>query len=336
MPKGVQIADWNGQVLPEIKKQLEDFRRQGFPPTLRGMFYTLVDRMVIPKTEAAYHALSDHTSRWRENGKLPRDCFADHTRGIIQDFNDEYEIAEQYVDRGIRHLSLAKHNYKKTVPRWYGQPHYVEVWLEKDAAVETFRSILRDRHVRVVPNRGHSSVAFLSKNVDRLKEKQMEGRTIHILYFGDLDPSGEVMDKVYKRKFDEYGLFNVDFQRMAVTSSQLEKFGLLKNPDPVTLKKLKKDSNRQAFKLKYNLKSDDELFAVQLEAMQTPQVRSYLKRLVLDSVDQFFSQYIFERVQSDVEIVPTPAKINGLVRTRLLSFLEQLNSETEKEDDEEF
>ena len=117
--------------------------------------------------------------------------------------------------------------------------NYVEVWLEKDAAVETFRAIVNDRHVRVVPNRGHSSVAFFNRNVDRLKEKYTEGKQPHILYFGDLDPSGEVMDKVYKRKFIENGL-EVDFKRLAVTDEQMEKFGLLKNPDPVTLAKTQK------------------------------------------------------------------------------------------------
>ena len=120
MARGVPIADWNGQVLPEIIRQLEDFRQQGFPPTLRGMYYTLLNLGILPKTEAAYHALSDHTSRWRENGTLPRDCFADHTRDIIQDFDDDYEVFEDYVEHGIRYLHLAKSKY--AIPRWHKQP----------------------------------------------------------------------------------------------------------------------------------------------------------------------------------------------------------------------
>jgi hypothetical protein len=200
----------------------------------------------------------------------------------------------------------------------------VEIWLEKDAAVETFRSIVKDRHVRVVPNRGHSSVAFFDRNVDRLKEKQAEGKQIHILYFGDLDPSGEVMDKVYKRKFLEYGLFNVDFKRLAVTKEQMERFGLLHDPDPSTLRKLKRDSNRHAFRLKYNLKSDNELYAIQLEAMQTPNVRRFLKMLVLRSIDQFFDHGIYDQVLFER---PKPAEINALVRTQILNLLERLEDD---------
>src|SRR5215207_11253162 len=186
MPKGRPIANWNGLVLPRIKEQLEDFDNQGIVPTLREMYYTLVDLGVIPKTDAAYHALSDHTARWREDGTLPIDCFADRTRRVIKDFDDDYETIDDYVDRGIYYLENANSRY--SIPRWHRQLHYVEVWLEKDAAVESIRSIVKDRDVLVVPNRGHSSVAFLNQNIDRLKKKQFEGKLIVILYLGDADP----------------------------------------------------------------------------------------------------------------------------------------------------
>jgi len=182
VPKGTPNADWKGQVLSEIIRQLEDFRKQGFPPTLRGMFYTLVDLGILPKTESVYHSLSYQTSRWRENDILPIDCFADNTRGVI-DIDDMYETIEDYLQRGISYLENAYDYYN--IPRWYEQPKYVEVWLEKDAAVGTFASIVKDKHVRVAPNRGHSSVSFFAKNVERLKQKQAEGKSIHIRYFGD-------------------------------------------------------------------------------------------------------------------------------------------------------
>lgn len=313
MPRGIPLADWNGQVLSETRNQLRDFDKQGIVPTLRAMFYTLVDLGVIPKT--AYHALSDHTSRWRENGTLSIDCFEDRTRRVIQDFDDEYLTVEQYIDIGFDYLRNAQHDY--AIPRWHKQPKYVELWLEKDAPVPSFRSMVKDRHVRIVPNRGHSSVAFFNSNVDRLKEKHSQDKKIIILYFGDKDPSGEVMPKVYKRKLIEYGLYNVDFVPLAVTTEQVNRFKLLHNPDPDTLRKLKKDPNKEAFKTKYGLKSDNELFAVQLEAMLTPKVRTYLKRLVHRNVDRHFDQNIFKQVQSER---PSNEEINAQVRTKIDNF----------------
>jgi hypothetical protein len=201
MLRGKPLADWKGQVLSKIREQLDDFINQGIVPTSREMLYTLVELGVIPKTEAAYHALSNHTARWREDGTLPIDCFADHTRDVIKDFDDDYESIEDYIDRPFFFLKDAHLSY--SIPRWYKQPYHVEVWLEKDAPVESIRSIVKGRDVLVVPNRGFSSVAFLNLNIDRLKKKQSEGKTIIILHHGDADPSGEVMDKVYKRKLEE-------------------------------------------------------------------------------------------------------------------------------------
>jgi hypothetical protein len=53
MLRGKPLADWKGLVLSKIREQLDDFNNQGIVPTLREMFYTLVELGVIPKTEAA-------------------------------------------------------------------------------------------------------------------------------------------------------------------------------------------------------------------------------------------------------------------------------------------
>jgi len=62
---------------------------------------------------------------------------------------------ENYIERGIGHLEGATYNYSESIPRWHGQPHYVEIWIEKDALSEMFKSILGNRQVKIV-------VAYLS------------------------------------------------------------------------------------------------------------------------------------------------------------------------------
>ena len=312
MPRGEPLADWNGQVLSKIREQLDDFNSQEIVPTLRGMFYTLIELRVIRKDQRIYKALSNHTARWREDGTLRIDCFADHSRDVVKDFHDNYVSIEDYIDFGITHLENAHHGYN--IPRWHKQPYHVEVWLEKDAPVASIVSIVKGRDVLVVPNRGHSSVAFLNYNIGRLKRKQREGKSIIILYLGDADPSGEVMDEVYKRKLEEYGIFDVTFIRLAVTKEQIESYNLLHDPDPETLRKLKADPNKEAFKKRYGLKSDNELFAVQLEAMFTPSVRTHMKNLLMNIIDRFFDNRIYQEVQSKK---PEQTEVNGLVLSRI-------------------
>ena len=62
----------------------------------------------------------------------------------------------------------------------------------------TFSSILKDRQIRIVPNRGWTGFEFLSNNIERLMKKQDQGKNIHVLYFGDYDPSG---DRMYRWRF---------------------------------------------------------------------------------------------------------------------------------------
>ena len=136
--------------------------------------------------------------------------------------------------------------------------------MEKDALAGTLKSILGDRQIRIVPNRGFSSVAFSHDNIKRLKDFQYQGKSIHILYFGDLDRSGEVIDEVIYKKLRQYGIYGVDFKRIAVTEEQTRQFNLPHNPDPETLSKLKKDSRAKSFMRRHN----GELFQIEVDALQ--------------------------------------------------------------------
>jgi hypothetical protein len=310
-----QRINWNKTIMPAIKERLNAFNQRGITPTLRAMFYALVSLRVIPNLQPQYQYLSHFTARARENGELPIDCFADQSRRIIQDFNDTYETMEEYIGRGISHLENATHDYVKGIPRWHGQPHYVEVWIEKDALSGTFKSILGNRQVKIVPNRGFSSISFSHENIERLKAYQDEGKEIHIRYFGDLDPSGESIDEIITNKLRQYGMFGVDFQRIAITEEQMNRFNLPSNPDPETLRKLKRDTRARSFMTRH----DGELFQIEVDALQAYAPDEF-KRLVQQSVDQFFDENIHQQLRAEHSPSETSSKKS------LRSLLGRLNN----------
>ena len=129
MPRGIPSLDWNGLVLPETKKQLEDVIRQGIEVTLRGMYYSLVVIGILPYTQQIYKAFDAQTVKWRESGIIPIDAFEDDTRRISKGFTDKYESITDYARRLTNYLRFAHENYD--IPRWYNQDNYVEIWLEK-------------------------------------------------------------------------------------------------------------------------------------------------------------------------------------------------------------
>jgi hypothetical protein len=309
--------DWKKQVMPAVKERLQDFNSRGIIPTLRAMFYALVSRGVIPNDQKKYQYLSEFTARARENGELPIACFADQSRRVVQDFNDIYQSPENYIDRAIGYLQGAPNNYLNIIPRWHEQPEYVEVWVEKDALAGTLKSILGNRQVRIVPNRGFSSVGFSHDNVKRLKDFQYKGKNVHILYFGDLDPSGEVIDEVIDKKLKQYGLYGVDFKRIAVTEEQTRQFNLPHNPDPDTLRKLKKDTRARSFMRRHN----GELFQIEVDALQAYAPEEF-KNLVQQSVDKYFDQHIYNEVLSDP--LHSEEGVTRLVRKKVKWLLKNL------------
>ena len=307
--------NWANEVLPHILERLEKFEEQEIKPTLRAMFYALVSLSVIPNAQNYYKGLSKFTARAREAGVLEMDCFADNSRGLVNEPR-EYETIKDYVSFLVKALERGPEVYNESfLPMWHDQPNYVEVWVEKDALVGTFESVLKDKGVAIVPNRGFSSVSFMYDNVQRLQEKQEDHEFIHVLYFGDLDPSGDAIDDIIENKFELYGLEGVDFERIAITEEHVRAFNLPKNPDPDTVAKLRRDTRSPAFEAKYG-----ELFQIEVDALQAYAPGEF-KAIIQDSVMAYFDQDIWDEVKAN----HTDQMVRDEVKKELKKLLRRLN-----------
>jgi hypothetical protein len=303
-------VDWKNEFIPIIKYILAELACDDEKPSVRGMWYILVSRYPnkIPNIPSMYSSYDKAITKARKGeygegkSRLEEDAFVDNVRHII-DIDDVYETARDYIQRGIYHIAEAHKRY--TIPRWDKQCNYLEVWLEKDALVSMFRSILSNREVRIVPNRGWTSRTFLKKNIDRLMrkyrawlygEEDVKSRKIIVLYFGDFDPSGLKMDEDLKKELSRYDI--IEFKRVAITKPQIQEFDLehLQDPDPETLEKLegngdkKGDSNTEWFKKNWG---DGQVYQIELDAMHAR--REQFKELVLSTVDQYFDNKIYQR-----------------------------------------
>jgi predicted small metal-binding protein len=306
-PKSTRI-DWK-RVIARIKEELPWFQERDIKPTLRTLFYRLVSLEVIPNTNQAYKRLSNIAVTARKKGKLSWVSFSDEGRIVLADFSEEYHTPEQFVQLHVRMLKNASQNY--TVPRWYKQPNYVEVWIEKQALADTFSSFLRGRDVRIVVNRGYSGWSFLYDNSMRLLKAKESGKEIHILYFGDFDPSGDNMEDHLDKAFVYFGLEDIDFQRVAVTEEQIEEFNLPHMPNnKETIEKVDHDTRKNGFIRKYG-----KLYIVELDALLAI-VPDEFKLIVQESVDQFFDTSIYQDVLSDNQ----PQTVDRLIRERVSLF----------------
>ena len=147
--------DWDKQVVPHVKAIIDARKRRGIPSiTLRGLFYILVSKNILENLQNRYKGLSRKLVEARKRGEIDPDCIVDESRTII-DINDSFYSPEQLIDTQLDVLESLPQDYKtRYIPRWHGQPHYVEVWVEKKAMAGVLKSILADYEVRIVPTGG--------------------------------------------------------------------------------------------------------------------------------------------------------------------------------------
>jgi hypothetical protein len=160
-------------------------------------------------------------------------------------------------------------------------------------------------------NKGYAGWTFLYENANRLQEIHLQNpdKHIHVLYFGDFDPSGEDMDRHLSEALSYFGLyFIVDFERIAVTEEQIDEYDLPPIPeDSETLDKLDKDSRKDGFIDKHG-----QLMAVELDALLAI-VPDEFKVLVQESVDQYFDEDTYRREQKG----HSPKDIRRLVHQKV-------------------
>jgi hypothetical protein len=255
----------------------------------------------LPNTGSAYRQLSGKIVEARMDGRIPWHMISDQSRYLYDNGVSEYRTPEEYIQKGIDLLKNAHEEYK--IPRWYGQPNYVEVWLEKKAAAGTVMSFLKDREIRIVPLGGFDSWGDAYKHSGRLNsiiENGIKIENIYITYLGDFDPSGSNIEKLAGQQLRSFGLYGINFKRIAVTKEQIEKCNLPPQPeDSQTLQKLHRDPRTGEFIAKYG-----QLFAVELEAL-TAFIPDEFEQLVKTRVDSLFDNNIYQEILNKPEHVKT-------------------------------
>jgi len=194
------------------------------PMTIRHLFYALVSRKVIAKTEKEYQVLCQRLSTWRKAGLIPYNVFADGTRVHLSD-----PSISSSLDEALRNTaSVYRKNY------WIEQPLYVEVWLEKDAISGVLYHEAAKLGVPVFVCRGFASLSALHQCAQEFREQERRGKRCLVLYFGDHDPSGVAIDKNARESMRDLFGVNVEFRRVAVTPQQIDEHDLPTRPPKAT------------------------------------------------------------------------------------------------------
>jgi hypothetical protein len=271
-------------IIKAANEIVAEYQKQGYRLTLRQLYYQFVIRLIIPNKERSYKNLGQAISEARLAGLIDWSAIEDRSRPPRA--ASEWDSVQDLVDSAISSYRL---------PRWKGQPNYVELWVEKDALAGVLWPLASRFHVTLMVNRGYSSQSAMYEAALRFKQESNE-KTLHLLYLGDHDPSGEDMVRDVTDRMIVFGVEDLHVEKIALTMDQVKQYNPPPNPAKMT------DSRAPGYVAKHG----DESWEV--DALP-PEV---LSELITDRLTELFdaeiAQPILDREEKDKAALIKAAK----------------------------
>ena len=256
--------------------------RQGPPMTVRGIFYGCEILGLVPKTEEGYRRVAHAVLVMRRVGILPYEFIADAARTRFKPRS--YSGLRAFLQRSAE-------AYRRAL--WDNLPVYVEVWCEKDALRGVLLPITEEWDVPLFPLHGFCSETHLFNAAQEIREI---GKPAYIYYFGDLDPSGWLISQHAEEKLREFGVRDLQFERLAVHPWQVEAWQLPTRPP--------KPGDTRARGWRYPCVEVDAIPADQLRALCQQAITQHIPQHELEVLLTIEKQEreVLERIAHEVEL----------------------------------
>ena len=229
------------------------------PMTVRQVFYQLVVRGVIEKTEEQYQGTVIRLlTEMRMAGSIRFDWIVDESRRRISSrtYNSIADAARDTA-RFYRRSALRE------------CPDYIEIWSEKEALAGVLEDAAGDYDVDVLVSKGMPSLTQLHSSACMIARAARAGKDAFIYQFGDHDPSCVLIPKTIDRRLSELcqklGCDPPSIERVALTKEQITRFNLPTRPT-------KREGNRHAHKFEGD--------SVELDALPATELRSMVREVI--------------------------------------------------------
>ncbi|MCF8005051.1 MAG: hypothetical protein K9L32_12795 [Chromatiaceae bacterium] len=244
--------------IAQLDQQILSVLRQDHPQSVRHVFYRMTDpRLLEPveKSEKGYRTVQGRIVELRRAGRLRYDWITDATRR-------GYHVAT-YTDSAdfIRHMAG---HYRADL--WRGTDVYLEVWCESRSIAGVIESDCRELAVSLYPAGGFSSLSLAYQSAEHIAAHAQRpdgtSKRVVILYIGDYDPAGVLIDQSIEREIRQHLGDDLDltFARIAIQEAQIERYDLPTKP--------RKSGDRRAQHIRET---------VEAEAMPAYQLRELLR-----------------------------------------------------------
>ena len=240
----------------------------GYNLTLRQIYYQLVATGDIENTMRNYKKIGNVVNKARLAGLIDWDKIADRTRNCAGRDNF-FTTPKNVIINAAEQFRLG---------RWFNQPNYLEVWVEKDAQIDTVARACFDTDTVQFSCRGYCSQTAMREAAQRFIYECEYGRDCHLLYCGDFDPSGLDMRRDIADRLKFFGAI-VDIRFIALTDTQIQEFKPPTNPAKIT------DSRAKKFIADYGE------YSWELDALPP----RYIEHLIKAEIDTFIDRNILTK-----------------------------------------
>jgi hypothetical protein len=208
---------WTNAELKLLREHLYRIAEEDPPSAGRHLYYCLVGKDLIDKTEKDCRRVYRELTRMRLDETMPFEWIADNTRWIMRP--DMYESAKELLDDAARTYAY---------PMWKDSPVRVEVWCESDSIASILIDVTWPLRVPLMALRGYSSLTFLHQIAAEIKHT---GKPVKVYYFGDHDPSGQDILKAATKRIKKLAIGNdITIEKVAITPEQIEAWHLPTRP----------------------------------------------------------------------------------------------------------
>jgi len=196
---------------------------QSAPVSVRNIYYQLVAMGEIPKTEKAYKNLDVRMVKMRRNGMIAYSDIVDAGRAGQHYYGARLgpeEWLSERIDKGYRSDPWNE----EEVP-------HVEIWCESSSVAGMLNKVAVEHRISITACRGFSSLtlAYNGAGVMNWRTEDLD-RPIRILYVGDYDPAGVLIDQSLFQELCDHCNSWPEITRVAVNEEQITEMNLPTRP----------------------------------------------------------------------------------------------------------
>ena len=209
--------------IDQLDRQIIEVLESDHPQSVRHIFYRMTDPRLpepVEKSDRGYRHVQNRCVVLRRSGRVPYGWFADMSRRGF--YTHTFTSAADF----IRAMQTA---YRQDL--WRDADVRCEVWVESRSIASVIFPDCKDLAVSLFPCGGFSSLSFVHDAAEELNGSE-DRRPLQVLYVGDFDPAGVLIDVTLERELRNHLDPGIDllFERVGINPDQIVEYDLPTKP----------------------------------------------------------------------------------------------------------